>query len=411
MVATATLIPAAPAAAYNGYCVNSECNALYNDTYSIWQDNWEPTPGRGWWGTTAGHNCTNYVAWRLTRDGVPAKSGLGNAKDWDNNLGASGHVYSQSASANHVVVGAVAQWNETSVPPKGHVAYIQEVVANSYIVLWEDGTGGNFRIKKVLWNSSGWPDNILHFNGSEPAPPPGFEEEEEEAPSNEMVLADWRLNNANDSSSADLSYSHGLPGDVPLMGDWDGDGIDTEGVFRNGRWILTNVQGGGASFQSYIFGNGSDTPLVGDWDGDGIDTPALWREGKWYISNEFGASAPYTIHVYGKKTDKPVVGDWDGDGVDSFGVVRKDIWILTDTQSSDQAYDGFLYGKPGDIPVAGDWDGDGVDTIGVKRDDKWILTNTWSSAQSWPFLYGRDHDIPLVGDWDGNGTDTIGIAR
>lgn len=37
-----------------------------------------------------------------------------------------------------------------------------------------------------------------------------------------------------------LSFAYGDPGDRPLMGDWDGDGTRTPGVFRNGLWFLRN---------------------------------------------------------------------------------------------------------------------------------------------------------------------------
>jgi len=405
------LAAAAPAHAWNGACVNTGCDALYDDAYAVWQDNWDPNPGGyGWWRAIAGHNCTNYVAWRLSLDGVKTPTfSYGNASSWDTSASSDGHsVFAQGATPAHVAVGRIAQWNGAN-----HVSYIQEVSAGNYIVVWEDTYNADeFRIKKIAWNSAGWPDNIISFDGSDPVPQPG----QPTIPTTPALASrEWRYNNVNDSSSADVSFTHGVTGDYPVVGDWDGDGVDTEGVVRNGRWILTNSQGGGATDYSFIFGNGSDIPLVGDWDGDGIDTPALRRGAKFFISNSFTSGAAGAVEVeafYGKPSDTPVVGDWDGDGIDSVGVVRNGLWILTNTFSSAESQDPFLYGKSGDVPLVGDWDGDGDDTPGVNRTNKWILTNSHSSANSLDqFAFGNPSDIPLIGDWDGDGSDSIGIAR
>ena len=35
-------------------------------------------------------------------------------------------------------------------------------------------------------------------------------------------------------------FRWGSAGDVPVVGDWDGDGFDTVGLYRNGAWLLTD---------------------------------------------------------------------------------------------------------------------------------------------------------------------------
>jgi hypothetical protein len=42
----------------------------------------------------------------------------------------------------------------------------------------------------------------------------------------------WRL------EGQPAAVSFGLPGDQPVMGDWNSDGTKTPGVFRNGTWVL-----------------------------------------------------------------------------------------------------------------------------------------------------------------------------
>ena len=43
-----------------------------------------------------------------------------------------------------------------------------------------------------------------------------------------------------DAQAAIVTVPYGLPTDTPIVGDWDGDGVDTPGVVRDGRsWILS----------------------------------------------------------------------------------------------------------------------------------------------------------------------------
>jgi len=59
----------------------------------------------------------------------------------------------------------------------------------------------------------------------------------------------------------------GNPGDVGIAGDWDGDGIDTIGVYRNGRFLLRNSNDPGFAEIVFSLGNPGDMPIAGDWDG------------------------------------------------------------------------------------------------------------------------------------------------
>ena len=53
-------------------------------------------------------------------------------------------------------------------------------------------------------------------------------------------------------------YRYGTPGDVPVVGDWDGDGEDDVGVFRAGTWLLRNGQTGGTADQDIPYGVAGD---------------------------------------------------------------------------------------------------------------------------------------------------------
>ncbi len=121
----------------------------------------------------------------------------------------------------------------------------------------------------------------------------------------------------------------------------------------------------------FRFGTGGDVPVVGDWNGDGVATIGVFRDGIWRLDNNGDGqwSPEETIAQFGQPGDIPVVGDWDGDGIDDLAVFRAGKWIL-DTNGNRQIDpdDQVLQlGRPGDVPIAGDWDGDGTDDPGVFR--------------------------------------------
>src|SRR5690606_13779095 len=89
------------------------------------------------------------------------------------------------------------------------------------------------------------------------------------------------------------SFYFGNPGDIPFMGDWDGDGVDTPGLYRQSTGFAyiryTNTQGAGDL--TFHFGEPGDIPIVGDWDGDGKDTLSVYRpsKGQVFIINSLPA--------------------------------------------------------------------------------------------------------------------------
>ena len=72
------------------------------------------------------------------------------------------------------------------------------------------------------------------------------------------------------------------------------------------------------------FGTEGDVPLVGDFNGDGVDEIAVYRAGTWIVdSNGDRQMTEVDRRIeYGKAGDKPIVGDWNGDGTDDVGLYR-----------------------------------------------------------------------------------------
>ena len=192
------------------------------------------------------------------------------------------------------------------------------------------------------------------------------------------------------------SFSYGRSGDVQFMGDWNGDGVATPGVFRAGRWYLRNQLTSGTADLAFYYGRADDVPVVGDWNGDGRTTVGVVRGTTWLLHNSNTGGNADLAFAFGSRGDLPVTGDWDGDGRTGVGVVRGSRWELRDALSAGSPQVAFTYGRSGDLPVTGDWNGDGVTTIGVTRGTTWYLRDQLSGgAANRTFTFGQCGDATL----------------
>lgn len=155
------------------------------------------------------------------------------------------------------------------------------------------------------------------------------------------------------------------PGDLPVTGDFDGDGFDTVGLYAIGAddpfFLLSNsrVEEGVVSKADiqFPFGRTGDLPVAGDWDGDGIDTIGLYRPStsEFFLVNDF-VDGEVLSFVFGVAGDLPIAGDWDGDGVDGVGVYRRGDTSMHLTDDFGVTERRFRF-EDADLPVAGNWDG------------------------------------------------------
>ncbi len=178
--------------------------------------------------------------------------------------------------------------------------------------------------------------------------------------------------------AGDAVFFFGLGTDTPISGDWNGSGNDKVGVFRNvngqGQFILdTN---GHQHFDStstvFFFGNGTDKPVVGDWNGNGLDKVGVFRPALNGFPGQFVfdyngnhvIDAGDQIFIYGISTDTPVIGNWNGSTFPAAGVARDTgpggalVWTLD--FNDNMVYDAppdqvFGFGQSGDRPVVGVW--------------------------------------------------------
>jgi hypothetical protein len=210
-----------------------------------------------------------------------------------------------------------------------------------------------------------------------------------------------------DDPHGGFHFAYGNRGDVPVVGDWDGNGSQTQGVFRSGAWYLTNALwalkttlGNPHGDSQVSYGQEGDRPIVGDWDGDGTQTIGVQRRNLFLLSNSNLAPATTYGFTYGKPGDVAVVGDWDGDGVDTIGIYRSGSWHLRNSNSSGLADIAVTYGVSTTVPIVGDWDSDGRVSIGVFSDGGWHLSNSITSPATDIYVrFGTATDRPLIGNW------------
>ncbi len=192
---------------------------------------------------------------------------------------------------------------------------------------------------------------------------------------------------------------------------WDCDGIDTPGLYRrsDGFVYLRNSITQGVADVDYFFGVPGDVPVAGDFNGDGCDTVSIYRpsEGKVYIINRLGsggmgAGFADVSYYFGKPGDKPFAGDFDNDGIDTIGLHRESTGLVyfRNSHTPGTGEREFLYGIPGDRTMAGDWTGDGSSTPGLFRpsEARFYLrhTNTQGVADD-AFDLGNVGWIPVAG--------------
>jgi hypothetical protein len=212
------------------------------------------------------------------------------------------------------------------------------------------------------------------------------------------------LKNTNTTGFADVQINYGFGGDYPVVGDWDGDGNTTIGIYRSGSFYLRNSNTIGFADVVFPFGAPGDQPIAGDWNGDGRDTIGVYRNGIFFLQNDNSAGAPDASFALGTVGDVGIAGDWNEDGIDTTGVYRPSngALYLKNTNVTGFADMQINYGVPGDQPVVGDWDGDGIDTIGVYRNGSFYLrnSNTIGNADI-VFALGIPGDMPIAGNWSG----------
>jgi hypothetical protein len=208
------------------------------------------------------------------------------------------------------------------------------------------------------------------------------------------------------------AFFFGNPGDSPMMGDWDCDGVETPGLYRrsDGYVYLRNSNTQGIADIRFFFGDPGDLPLAGDFNGDGCDTVSIYRpaESRVFIINKLGADdgglgAAELDYYFGDPGDKPFVGDFDADGIETVGLHRESTGLVyfRNTHTQGNADQDYIFGDPGDRLVAGDWTGYGAASPALFRPSSrtvyYRFTNTPGNADH-QWTAGQSAWLPVAGD-------------
>jgi Tol biopolymer transport system component len=255
------------------------------------------------------------------------------------------------------------------------------------------GTPGNYVL--TLLANSGIRDgsgNPLSANASTT-----FQETRTSTPAKTQVAAIdpargvWYLNTA----SGVVNFPYGLPGWLPVSGDWTGTGRTQVGAIDPGTftWYL-NTAGGVVHFP---YGLPGWKPVTGDWTGTGKTQVGAVdpTTNIWYLNTASGV-----VHFpFGAPGWIPVSGDWTGTGKTQVGVVDPgtSTWYL----NTPGGVVSFQYGLPGWKPVTGDWTGTGKTQVGAvdPTTNIWYLNTPGGVAQ---FPYGTPGWTPISGAWTGS---------
>ncbi|MFN8075712.1 MAG: trypsin-like serine protease [Kineosporiaceae bacterium] len=226
--------------------------------------------------------------------------------------------------------------------------------------------------------------------------------------------------------------------ELPLMGDFNGDGRSDVATFTRGSSadVYVALSTGSAFTGTSVkwhdwFAAGAEIPAVGDFNGDGRDDIATFTRGGTgdvYVALSTGSSFVGTSvkwhdsFAYGAEI--PQVGDFNGDGKDDLAVFTRggagDVYVALSTGSSFVGtavkwHDSFTYGS--EFPAIGDFNGDRKDDIAVftrgGAGDVYVALSNGSSfvgtAVKWHDTFDFGDEIPGVGDFNGDGRDDISV--
>ena len=229
------------------------------------------------------------------------------------------------------------------------------------------------------------------------------------------------------------SFAYGT--EIPLVGDFNGDGLDDIATFTRGSAadvfvaLSTGTQFVGNGWKWHdSFAYGTEIPMVGDFNGDGCDDIATFTRGSAAdvyvaLSNGHGFVGNgwkwHDSFAYG--TEIPMVGDFDGDGRDDIVTFTRgsaaDVYVAVSTGNGFKGngwkwHDYFAAGT--ETPAVGDFNNDGLDDIVTFNRTTGAVYVALSNGaqflgtgQMWDAHFATGSAVPGVGDFNGDGRDDI----
>lgn len=207
----------------------------------------------------------------------------------------------------------------------------------------------------------------------------------------------------------------GSVGDIPVFGDFTGDGNADFGIFQNlegvNRWYL--VDGLTKISFSESFGNVGDLPVPADFDGDKKTDFVVYRPSNSGFYGVLSDKSKILEMHFGLPGDVPVPKDYDGDGKADIATYRVQSGVWSVRYSRNGTVRKIDLGGPDYYPIPSDYDGDGKTDPAVwnykTNDCKVIFSSVLRSCFSRLSLneisqkLGNKKCFPVLSDFDGDG--------
>jgi hypothetical protein len=211
------------------------------------------------------------------------------------------------------------------------------------------------------------------------------------------------LNNNGIYDAGDLTYVFGgLAGDVPVVGDWAAIGKSCIGLVRQSYFFVLDVNCNGTydgsglgQDNAFAFGGlPGDVPVVGNFTGVGTRVAFV----RAYAPGGVQQSPPFLWVIDNAPASDPVQTDHiaAGGSLSPFpfgGVPCTGNPLPVGCAGGDPL-------KTPDIYLTGDWQGTGVSHAGIYRGGSWIQDLTGAHTYDTFFQFGGlPTDLPVVGKW------------
>ncbi|MBI5510268.1 MAG: VCBS repeat-containing protein [Deltaproteobacteria bacterium] len=225
-----------------------------------------------------------------------------------------------------------------------------------------------------------------------------------------------------------LTLYCGDPKSAPAAADWNGDGLAEPGFVRRYvstlwrgpqyEWLSCDRAGAALTSHGTYGGPATDLPVPGDYDGDGVGEPAVVRPSGaagWYLYPSGSAVTmgafvpdPFFGALAGElaaSSAVPAPADYDGDGETELGVYYPAYEIWSREGQGDVDLSGWA--ATGEVPIPADYDGDGAAELALWRrsDAQWIVEGVPQGA------FGVESDIAVPADYDGDGIADRAVVR